>query len=200
MLLVLFAVVVFAFLLLGSTAFAVCVLLPPTRRYALSVAFWFALCGPCLVMLITIAGLGLVAGALVMRAGNVQFTNAPKLIATLGWGYLASGFLITATIATCASWLHQKIIHRFTFFLFRLYATLVCAGIGSVFGWFFGWCLAESGAHIHLRFGLWVSAMIALIGTFGLGAYKGARRLRGGAPTRFTWISPEEFAGTNAPR
>lgn len=76
MLLVLFAVVVFAFLLLGSTAFAVCVLLPPTRRYALSVAFWFALCGPCLVMLITIAGLGLVAGALVMRAGNVQFTNA----------------------------------------------------------------------------------------------------------------------------
>lgn len=199
MVLVLFAIVVFTFLLLGSTAFVVCVLLPPTRRYALSVAFWFALWGPCLLVLMTLAGLGLVAGALLMRAGDMQFINAPKLLATLGWGYATGGFLITATIATCASWLHQKIVHRFTFFLFRLYATLVSAGIGSVFGWFLGWCMAASGAPVHLRLGFWVSAMITLIGAFGLGAYKGARGLRGEAPTRFTWISAEEFAGTNAP-
>ena len=152
MVLVLFAIVVFAFLLLGATAFVLCVLLPRTRRYALSVAFWFALWGPCLVALMTLAGLGLVAGALVMRAGNMQFIDTPKLLATLGWGYVTFGALITACISTGAAWLHQKVVHRFTFFLFRIYATAVSAGIGSVFGWFLGWRTAGR-VPIHLAFG-----------------------------------------------
>ncbi len=154
MALVLFVIVVFTFLLLGSTAFVLCVLLPPTRRYALSVAFWFALWGPCLVALMTLAGLGLVAGALVMRAGNMQLIDAPKLFAALGWGYVTVGALITACISTGAAWLHQKVVHRFTFFLFRIYATAVSAGIGSVFGWFLGWW-AAARAPIHLGLGLW---------------------------------------------
>jgi hypothetical protein len=198
MVLVLFAIVVFAFLLLGSTAFVLCVLLPPTRRYALSVAFWFALWGPCLVALMTLAGLGLVAGALVMRSGNMQLIDASRLFATLGWGYVTVGALITACISTGAAWLHQKVVHRFTFFLFRIYATAVSAGIGSVFGWFLGWW-AAARAPIHLGFGLWVFEMFILIGMFGMGAYRGAGRLRGEAPTRFTWISPEEFAGSKEP-
>jgi hypothetical protein len=41
--------------------------------------------------------------------------------------------------------------------------------------------------------------MFILIGMFGMGAYRGAGRLRGEAPTRFTWISPEEFAGSKEP-
>jgi hypothetical protein len=39
--------------------------------------------------------------------------------------------------------------------------------------------------------------MLILILGFGIAAYKGARGLRGEAPTNFTWITPEEFAGSD---
>jgi hypothetical protein len=37
--------------------------------------------------------------------------------------------------------------------------------------------------------------MLLFITGFGAAAYKNAGGLRGKAPTGFTWISPEEFAG-----
>jgi hypothetical protein len=197
MLIPLFALIVFACLVLGSIAFLVCVLLPPTRRYALSTALWFAVWGPCSVLFLVIAGLGIVAGALVMKHGNIQWTDAPKLLAAFGWGYVIIGALIKTGVATCAAWLHQLLMHRFTFALFRLYATAISAGIGSVFGWFLErWMLAKGIDH----FGLWWAlAMLILTTGFGAAAYKSARALRGNAPTRFTWISPEEFAGPGNP-
>jgi hypothetical protein len=196
MILVLFAVVVFAFLVLGSVAFLVCVLLPPTRRYALSVALWFAIWGPCSVVLIVLAGFGLVAGSLLIKAGNMQWTDAPKVLAAFGWGYVVVGALITTVVATCIAWLHQFLVHRFTLALFRLYASTVSAGIGSVLGWSLAWWVAMKGI-THLGLWWWVLAMLILTVAFGVAAYKGARGLRGKAPTRFTWISPEEFEGTD---
>jgi hypothetical protein len=198
MLLVLFTLIVFACLVLGSIAFLVCVLLPPARRFALSTALWFAVWGPCSVLFMVIAGLGIVVGALVMKHGNIQWTDAPKLLAAFGWSYVIIGALITTGVASCAAWLHQLLIHRFTFALFRLYAAAISAGIGSVLGWFLGWWMLAKGiAH----FGLWWWALAMLIFTtgFGAAAYKSARALRGKAPTRFTWISPEEFAGSDKP-
>lgn len=47
MLPLLFAMIVFFFLLLGSLVFVVCILAPQTRRFALSAALWCALWGPC---------------------------------------------------------------------------------------------------------------------------------------------------------
>jgi hypothetical protein len=92
------------------------------------------------------------------------------------------------------AWLHQVLIHRFTFALFRLYATCLCAGIGSVFGWCLRWWLmARSIDGVA-----WVSGgfgMLLFVLVFGTAGYKGARALRGNAPTKFTWISREEFAG-----
>jgi hypothetical protein len=44
---------------------------------------------------------------------------------------------------------------------------------------------------------LWCIGMLGLVVAFATAAYKGARHLRGKAPTSFTWISPEEFAGTD---
>jgi hypothetical protein len=194
MVLVLFALTVFGFLLLGSVAFLICALLPWMRRYALSTALWFAVWGPCAVVLMLVAGMGVVTGALVMKAGGTYAVNAPRLASAVGWTYLIAGSLAIAAVATGVAWLHQKLIHRFTLALFRLYAAAVSAGIGSVLGWCLGWWIAAKGASAH-EFLWWVTGMVALMAGFGLVAYVGARGLRGNAPTRFTWITPEEFAG-----
>jgi hypothetical protein len=198
MIFVLCVMTVFAFLVLGSLAFMVCVLMPPTRRYALSTALWFAAWGPCLAVLIVLVVLGVAGAALTMKAGSIgiDWTAVPGLMGALGWGYLTLGVLVTAVVASGAAWLHQKLVHRFTFALFRIYATAVSAGIGSVYGWCLGWWIEARGT---VRFGVWWwgVAMLFLITGFGAAAYKGARSLRGKAPTRFTWISEDEFAGSD---
>jgi hypothetical protein len=188
MLLLLFAGIVFIFLALGSLVFVACALVPPTRKYALSAALWCAVWGPCSVGLMTLAGFGLVASAFITKAGDMQLLHAPRLLAVFGWGYLTVGVLTTAVVATGVSWLHQKLVRRFTFAMFRLYATVVCAGIGSVFGWVLCWRLTWKEDAPHGL--LWSSAgMLFLIAAFATAAYKGARQL--------TWISPEEFVGSD---
>ncbi len=198
MLFVLLALIVFVFLVIGSIAFLVCVLLPPTRRFALSAALWFAVWGPCSVGLMVLAGLGLAGGALAMKAANMHWTDAPRMLGALGWSYMIVGTLITIGVATGAAWLHQWLIHRFTFALFRLYVTAISAGIGSVFGWVLGWWVMTKKID-HQEVWWWTLAMLFFIAGFGVAAYKNARALRGEAPTGFTWISAEEFAGSDIP-
>jgi hypothetical protein len=196
MLVLLFAAIIFIFLALGSLVFVACVSAPPTRKYALSAALWCAVWGPCSVGLMTLAGLGLVATAFIAKDGDVQSFHAPKLLAAFGWDYLIVGVLITMAVATGVAWIHQKVVRRSTFTLFRLYAAAVSGGIGSVFGWCLGWWLMwKEVAHYGLV--LWCVGMLVLVVAFATAAYKGARQLRGKAPTSFTWISPEEFAGTD---
>jgi len=143
MLPLLFAIIIFVFLLLGSLVFLACVLVPPTRRYALSAALWCAVWGPCSVGLMVLAGLGLIAEAFITKDGDMQRFHTPKLVAAFGWGYLILGVVTTTAIATGTAWLHQALVRRLTFALFRLYATAVSAGIGSVFGWGLGWWMME---------------------------------------------------------
>jgi hypothetical protein len=105
------------------------------------------------------------------------------------------GVLVTIAVATGLACIHQAVVSRLTFALFRLYAATVSAGIGSVFGWCFGWWMMAKSITGHVSLLLWGIAMLALLAGFGVAAYKGARGLRGKAPERFTWISPDEFAG-----
>ena len=193
MLPLLFAIIAFLFMLVGAVAFLICVLIPPVRRYALSVALWCATWGPCSIALMAIAGLALVAEAFITKSGNVQSFHSPRLLSAFGWGYLVAGILSTAVVATVAAWLHQFVVRRFTFALFRLYATAVVAGIGSVFGWCLSWwMLSREVPYVWI----WsLLSMLVLVAGFGAVAYKGARGLRGEAPRNLTWISPEEFAG-----
>jgi hypothetical protein len=196
MILILLAVVVYAFLLLGSLVFLVCALVPPMRKYALSAALWCAVWGPCSVALMTLAGLGLVAEAFITKTGDVQSLHSPRLLAAFGWGYLIVGALATTAVATGIAWIHQKLVRRFTFALFQVYAATVCGGIGSVFGCALGlWMMREE----FTRHGLLWSGLgtLFLVVVFAMAAYRNAGRLRGAAPTTFTWISPDEFAGTD---
>jgi len=133
-----FAAVVYAFLQLGALTFVVCIVAPPWRKYALSAALWCAVWGPCLVGAALLAVFGIFARDFAVRTENLQAFASPKLFAAVGWGYLALTVLATTVVATAVSWLHQKLVRRFTFALFRLYAAGVCAGIGSVFGLLFG--------------------------------------------------------------
>jgi hypothetical protein len=146
MILLLFAAIVFIFLALGSLVFVACVLVPPTRKYALSAALWCAVWGPCSVGLMTLAGLGLVASAFITKAGDMQSFHGPRLLAAFGWAL----------------------------------------------GW---WMMWKEVAHYGLLW--WCTGMLVLVAAFATAAYKSARQLRGKAPTSLTWISPDEFAGTD---
>jgi hypothetical protein len=194
MLPVAFGLIVFFCLLVGAVAFLVCVLLPPFRRYALSVALWFASWGPCAISLMLLAGLALVAEASTIKSEGLQLAHIQKLLSTFGWGYLIVGVVCTACVATVAAWVHQFVVRRFTFALFRLYATLVVAGIGSVFGWSLSWWMLTMDVP---RTWVWsLLGMVLLVIAFGAAAWKGARGLRGDAPTKLSWISKEEFSGS----
>jgi hypothetical protein len=193
MLPLLFAMIVFLFMLVGAVAFLICVALPHTRRFALSTALWWAMWGPCSVALMTLAGLALVADAFISKGGDPHLVQHPRLLATFGWTYLVVGAFLTAVVASIAAWLHQFIVHRFTFMLFRIYATAVVSGIGSVFGWCLcWWLLSRDIGHVWV----WsLLGMLLLVASFGVATYRGAQSLRGAAPKKLTWITQEEFTG-----
>jgi hypothetical protein len=194
-----FAAVVYVFLQLGAVTFVVCVVVPPWRKYALSAALWCAVWGPCFIGIALLAVLGIFARDFAVRTENLQSFASPKVFAALGWGYLTLAALATAAVATVASWVHQKVVRRFTFALFRLYAAGVCAGIGSVFGLLLGLLIWQFHGNIDALYGylLWGASTLVLMVAFANVAYKHAGRLRGVAPTIFPWVTPEEFAGTD---
>ena len=84
--------------------------------------------GPCSVALMVIAGVGLITTAFMTEVGGVQSLHAPRLISLFGWAYLIIGVLMTTIAATGAAWIHQVLIKRLTFALFRLYAAAVSGG------------------------------------------------------------------------
>jgi hypothetical protein len=181
MLPLLFAGIAFLFLLGGSIVFLACLLLPPFRRYALSAALWCAMCGPCSIILMLVAGVGLIATAFITNSDGQTF-HAPRLLSAFGWSYLAVGVLVTIVVATASALIHQAVVSRFPFALFRLYAAVVSAGIGSIFGWCFGWWMMAKSVNGQVSLLLWGICMLALIAGFGVAAYKGARGLRREAP------------------
>jgi len=194
MLVLLFILVIFFWLVVGAVQYVLCVAVPRLRRYALSAALWWAVWGPCSVGLMMLAGLALVANAFIAKDHDVSRLHVPNLPVALGWTYLILGAIGTAVVATGIAWLHQALARRFTFALFRLYATVISAGIGSVFGWCFIWCLLATD--VRQSWGLGVAGMLLLIVGFGIAAYKNSRALRGDAPTALAWVSREEFEGT----
>ena len=167
MLPLLFAGIAFLFLLVGSIVFVTSLLLRPCRRYALSAALWCAMWGPCSIMLMLIAGVGLIATAFISKAGDLQTFHAPRLLSAFGWSYLIVGVLVTFVVATAIAWIHQVVVRRLTFVLLRLYAALVSAGIGSVFGWGLGWWMMAQSLSGQAPLLLWGVCMLALIALFG---------------------------------
>jgi hypothetical protein len=186
--------IIFFFLVVGAVVFLACILIAPLRRFALSAALWCAMWGPSSIAFLLLAGTAAIAEIFFTRNIDVSYWHAPKLLAVLGWGYLTLSVLGTTVIATCAAWLHQVLLHRLTFALFRLYATVVCAGIGSVFGWCVSWALLAN--EINHTLPLSILGMLVLTVGFGTAAYRAARSLRGKPAMNFTWITAEEFHGT----
>jgi hypothetical protein len=195
MLPLLIAMILYLFMLVGALVFTISVAIPPIRRYALSAALWCLMCGPCIVAALVLAGTAATTASFVTKNGDLFRLHPPRLLSTIGLAYTVVSLLITAGVATATAWLHQAILHRLTFALFRLYVTVVCAGIGSVFGWALGFLLMWREVKPVLP--IWIPGMLVLVIGFGaLGCWI-SRNLRGQQPSTFTWVTPDEFYGPN---
>jgi hypothetical protein len=193
MLALLVPILLLLFLTIGGMVFVVCAALPPLRRYALSAALWCAMWGPCVTGLIVLAGTAMVFDVSLTQKAGVSNFHLPHLSAPIGWALGAGIVLTIAAVASGVAWLHQAAIHRLTFALFRLYATVVCGGIGGAFGVWLGWWLI--GEPIRFAPFFAIAEILLLMVSFGAAAYRGARSLRGSAPTAFSWITEQEFNG-----
>jgi hypothetical protein len=186
----------FAFLAVGAVVFVISLADRRMRKLALSAALWCAVWGPCLLAWVSFA----VMANFIVDSGLEHLAHGTmrpgQWLAGFGIGLSLLAFLSTAVFATALAWLHQAAIRRMTFALFRIYATLVCAGIGSVFGWGLGIAFAVNDVPNGLP--LWIATMPILSAGFGFLGYRLAKQLRGKAPDRFTWVTPEEFDGVPA--
>ena len=90
--------------------------------------------GPCSVVLMLIAGVGLIATAFITKTGDAQTLHYPRLLSAFGWSYLAVGVLITIAVSTGTAFIHHALVARFTFALFRLYAAVVSSGVAAYSG------------------------------------------------------------------
>jgi hypothetical protein len=179
-------------ILMGAVMFVVSAADRRMRRYALSAALWCACWGPCVVGLMLLAGLAMVAEGLMAKgfAGG-SFSPPPfpewKVYAILG----AIG---TAVFATAVAWVHQLAISRMTLALFRVYTTLVVAGIGGTLGVAWAvWLATLNGVPYR-----WLAAPVGIVlftAGFGYGGFRWVNQLRGERPERLQWVSQEEFGG-----
>jgi hypothetical protein len=197
MLPLLFLAIVFLFLTLGAIVFILCTLIPPLRRYALSAALWCAFWGPCTAAWLILAGLLAIASRYVMQTAATRHLHLPTWPSGTAPTYAVLAILLTLAAATIAAILHQLLARQMTFALFRIYATLVSAGIGSVFAWclWFGLGLA-SGLHLPPA-ALIVMPFLSLTicSAFGWAAYRHAHQLRSPTTANLSWVTQAEFQG-----
>ena len=116
MLILVFAAIVFFFLVVGAAVFIACSLIPQLRRYALSSALWCAVWGPCTVAWITLGGLALVASHFAMEGmDKIRHFHPPTLPPRGPWIAYAALYLSTTILtATLIAWMHQFVEHRMT--------------------------------------------------------------------------------------
>jgi hypothetical protein len=193
---ILFAIIVFVFLGIGAFAFVLCVGVPRFRAGGLGAALWFATWGPCVIAWLVFAGLVAVANSLVSE--SIRFHRPPPTLPAHLTGWLVFGMMLVANslTATAIVWLHHLLVHRMTYALFRLYATVVVAGIGSVWADLATVCWVSYDLPHPIVF--WIAATFVLTVLAGALAYRHAGALRGRAPERYTWITAEEFNGAAA--
>jgi hypothetical protein len=110
---------------------------------------------------------------------------------------IAVGMAGTLVMATIIAVVHQFVIHRLTFALFRLYAGFVTGGVAVLWGSLLG---AVVASYLEAPWEVAFVVVTTLVTALGWGGARlGSRiagRLRGRAPSRFTWITDDEFYGT----
>lgn len=188
------------FLAGGLAVFLVCVAIPWLQRYALSAALWFVALLPGLLLWLLIGvGASLGQDALLRELSSPHWETSlwhifgtPAAQTTL----IAIGMAGTIVMATIIAVVHQFVIQRITFALFRLYAGFVTAGAAVLSGSLVGAVVATYlEAPWEVAFVV-VTTMVTALGWGGakLGS-RIARRLRGRAPLRYTWVTEAEYYG-----
>ena len=142
------------------------------------------------------AGLALLAEGFSHDYRGLDLHELPILGRTFWKAYGVVGLLASATACTFLAWLHQFIIHRMTFAVFRLYATVVCTGMGGV--WAILLSIFLGADDVPYRIPIWILGSILLCLGLGYLGYRFARTLRGSAPQTLTWLTSAESEGSPA--
>jgi len=189
------------FLVGGLAVFLLCLAIPWLQRFALSAALWcLALLPGLLLWLLIEVGAEFGQEALGRRLSYPHWElslwhafGSPAAQTTL----IAAGMAGTIVLATTIAVVHQFVIQRVTFALFRLYAGFVTGGVAVLWGSLAGAIVAST---LDAPWEVALVVVGGLVTALGwCGAVLGcriARRLRGHAPLRFTWITEDEFYGT----
>jgi len=184
----------------GLAVYVICVAIPWLQKYALSAALWFLALLPGLLLWLLI-GVGALVGQDAVGRGmysprwEMSFWHvfgSPAARVTL----TAIGITGIVVMATIIAVVHQFVIHRLTFALFRLYAGFVTGSVAVLSGSLVGAVVATYlEAPWEVAFVV-VTTLVAALGWAGarLGI-RIARRLRGRAPERYTWVTEAEYYG-----
>src|SRR5580658_2660415 len=121
------------FLVGGLAVFLVCLAIPWLQRFALSAAMWFLALLPGLLLWLLIE-----VGAAFGQEAVVRQLSNPRWEMSLWHAFSSSaaqttlvavGMAGTVVMATGIAVVHQFVIQRLTFALFRLYAGFVTGGV-----------------------------------------------------------------------
>ena len=188
------------FLVGGLAVFLVCLAIPWLQRFALSAALWFLALLPGLMLWLLIE----VGAAFGQEALGRRFAY-PRWEVALWHAFgsqaaqttlIAVGMAGTIVMATMIAVVHQFVIQRVTFALFRLYAGFVTGGVAVLWGSLAGAVVASTlDAPWEIAFVVVTTLVVALGWGGAMLGSRIARRLRGRAPLRFTWITEDEFYG-----
>ena len=188
------------FLVGGLAVFLVCLAIPWLQRFALSAALWFLALLPGLLLWLLIE-----VGATHGQETLGRQTSYPRWERWFWHAFsssaaqvtlIAVGMAGTIVMATAIAVVHQFVIQRVTFALFRLYAGFVTGGVAVLWGSLVG---AVVASYLNAPWEVAFVVVLALVVALGWGGarlgYRIARRLRSRAPLRFTWITEDEFYG-----
>ncbi len=188
------------FLVGGLAVFLVCVTIPWLQKYALSAALWFLALLPGLLVWLLIG-----VGAALGHEELVRQLSSPKWEISL-WHIFGSqaaqttliaiGMAGTIVMASGITVVHQFVIQRITFALFRLYAGFVTGGAAVLWGSLLG---AVVATYLEAPWEVAFVVVTTMVTALGWGGAKlGSRialRLRGRAPLRYTWVTEAEYYG-----
>jgi hypothetical protein len=183
------------FFFAGVIAFLICATLRPLRRFAFSSALWFVALLPAVFGSLLLLGLGKAATEQMVSSRSLFIQPLLKLVQSRVVGNIATvvTVLLVIAFASIVAILHQTLIHRITFALFRIYVAGVGFGIGLLIWLLILVGIGSAGIEISHTATAFLLLMLTLAAGTSFLCYRYAQSFRGTYQRNLPVVSPEEF-------